>query len=80
MFAICYPTAVASLMSTVFSHSMLQFAIVTVLPIAIVICRLPEKISADRDGLLVLMAYTEVGLLNNVMELWRYPSAAACIK
>jgi len=41
---------------------------------------LPEKISADRDGLLVLMAYTEVGLLNNVMELWRYPSAAACIK
>lgn len=24
--------------------------------------------------------YTDVGILNSVIELWRYPSAAACIR
>ncbi|WIA12449.1 hypothetical protein OEZ85_012484 [Tetradesmus obliquus] len=41
---------------------------------------LPEKVAADRDGLLVAFAHSDVGVLNNVVELWRYPSAAACIK
>lgn len=42
--------------------------------------RLPEKVAADRDGLLVAFAYSEIGVLNNVVELWRYPSAAACLR
>lgn len=42
--------------------------------------RLPEKVAADRDGLLVAFAYSEIGVLNNVIELWRYPSAAACLR
>lgn len=42
--------------------------------------RLPEKVAADREGLLVAFAYSEIGVLNNVVELWRYPSAAACLK
>jgi hypothetical protein len=43
-------------------------------------CRLPEKVAADRDGLLVAFAHSDVGMLNQVVELWRYPSAAACIR
>jgi hypothetical protein len=42
--------------------------------------RLPDKIAADRDGRLVAFAHSDVGMLNNVVELWRYPSAAACIR
>jgi hypothetical protein len=42
--------------------------------------RLPEKVAADRDGLLVAFAHSEIGVLNNVVELWRYPSAAACLR
>jgi hypothetical protein len=42
--------------------------------------RLPEKVAADREGLLVAFAYSEIGVLNNVVELWRYPSAAACLR
>jgi hypothetical protein len=41
---------------------------------------LPEKVGADWDGLLVAFGFTEVGVLNNVCELWRYPSAAACLR
>lgn len=41
---------------------------------------LPEKVAADREGLLVAFAYSEIGVLNNVVELWRYPSAAACLR
>lgn len=41
--------------------------------------RLPGKVAADRDGRLVLFAHSDVGLLNNVVELWRYPSAQGCI-
>lgn len=42
--------------------------------------RLPEKVAADRDGLLVAFAHSDVGVLNQVVELWRFPSAAACIR
>lgn len=42
--------------------------------------RLPEKIAADPEGQLVAFAHSDIGTLNNVIELWRYPSAAACIK
>ncbi|KAF6240403.1 hypothetical protein COO60DRAFT_1709046 [Scenedesmus sp. NREL 46B-D3] len=41
---------------------------------------LPEKVAADKDGLLVAFAHSDVGVLNQVVELWRYPSAAACIR
>jgi hypothetical protein len=41
---------------------------------------LPDKIAADPEGRLVALAHSDVGILNNVMELWRYPSAAACIR
>ena len=42
--------------------------------------RLPEKVAADAEGKLVAFAHSEVGMLNNVIELWRYPSAAACVR
>lgn len=41
---------------------------------------LPDKIAADKEGQLVFIGNTDVGTLNNVIELWRYPSAAACIR
>ncbi|KAL6755198.1 hypothetical protein V8C86DRAFT_2682474 [Haematococcus lacustris] len=41
---------------------------------------LPGKVAADPEGQLVLFAHTDVGMLNNVVELWRYPSAQACIR
>ncbi|KAG2447150.1 hypothetical protein HYH02_007896 [Chlamydomonas schloesseri] len=41
---------------------------------------LPHKVAADPDGKLVFFGYTDVGMLNHVMELWRYPSAQACIQ
>jgi hypothetical protein len=28
----------------------------------------------------VAFAHSDVGVLNQVVELWRYPSAAACIR
>ena len=43
-------------------------------------CRIPEKIAVDTDGKLIFFGYTDVGMLNTVIELWRYPSAQACIK
>lgn len=42
--------------------------------------RLPDKVAADQEGLLVAFAHSDVGVLNQVVELWRYPSAAACIR
>ncbi|EFJ42285.1 hypothetical protein VOLCADRAFT_107330 [Volvox carteri f. nagariensis] len=42
--------------------------------------RLPAKVAADPEGRLVFFGYTDVGMLNNVVEIWRYPSAQACIK
>jgi hypothetical protein len=39
---------------------------------------LPAKIAADGAGRLLYMAHTEFGPLNALLELWRYPSAAAC--
>lgn len=41
---------------------------------------LPDKIASDPEGQLVFFGYTDVGMLNNVLELWRYPSAQACIR
>ena len=41
---------------------------------------LPAKVKADKTGRLALMAYSDVGALNTFVELWRYPSAAACIE
>ncbi|GAB4816440.1 hypothetical protein N2152v2_003486 [Parachlorella kessleri] len=38
---------------------------------------IPSKIEADNQGALVFFGYTEVGMLNSVLELWRYPSAQA---
>ena len=42
--------------------------------------RVPDKILADPQGELVHFAYTDVGVLNSVLELWRYPSAQACMR
>lgn len=42
--------------------------------------RLPDKVASDPDGKLVFFGHTDVGMLNNVVELWRYPSAQACIQ
>ena len=41
---------------------------------------LPSKVSSDPEGRLVLFGHTDVGTLNQVVELWRYPSAQACIR
>jgi hypothetical protein len=43
------------------------------------LCRIPHKIAADPEGQLVWFGYSDVGVLNQVIELWRYPSAQACI-
>ena len=41
----------------------------------------PEKIAADPEkGSLVYFGYTDVGVLNTVIELWRYPSAGSCMR
>ena len=41
----------------------------------------PSKIAADpEDGKLVYFGYTDVGQLNTVVELWRYPSTGACMR
>ncbi|KAL4857838.1 Protein NipSnap 3A [Chlorella vulgaris] len=39
---------------------------------------IPHKVAADTQGKLVFFGHTEVGMLNSVIELWRYPSAQAC--
>lgn len=41
---------------------------------------LPAKIAAGPEGRLVALAHSDVGVLNNVVELWRYPGAAACAR
>lgn len=41
---------------------------------------LPDKIAADTEGRLVAFAHSDVGTLNHVLEFWRYPSSAACIR
>lgn len=42
---------------------------------------LPGKLAADKEGQLLFIGHTDVGVLNNVIELWRYPGGAgACIK
>mmetsp|Transcript_28337 Transcript_28337/g.47546 ORF Transcript_28337/g.47546 Transcript_28337/m.47546 type:complete len:268 (+) Transcript_28337:75-878(+) len=35
---------------------------------------LPSKVEADKKGQLVMYASSDVGVLNNVIEIWRYPS------
>jgi hypothetical protein len=41
---------------------------------------IPAKVAADTEGQLMFFGYTDVGILNKVIEIWRYPSAQACIK
>mmetsp|Transcript_9031 Transcript_9031/g.15687 ORF Transcript_9031/g.15687 Transcript_9031/m.15687 type:complete len:274 (+) Transcript_9031:3-824(+) len=41
---------------------------------------LPSKVAADPEGQLVFFGHTDVGTLNNVLEVWRYPSAQQCIR
>jgi len=41
---------------------------------------LPDKIAADQHGKLVAFAASDVGVLNNVIELWRYDSMEASLK
>jgi hypothetical protein len=41
---------------------------------------LPSKVEADKHGRLVLYAFTDVGPLNNVIELWRYPSMQGSLR
>lgn len=41
---------------------------------------IPHKIAADKSSELIYFGYTDVGILNNVIELWRYPSAAGCMQ
>eukprot|EP00798_Chlamydomonas_sp_ICE-L_P029606 gene29606-17888_t len=41
---------------------------------------LPHKVKSDPTGQLAFFGYSEVGMLNTVIELWRYPSAQDCIK
>ena len=41
---------------------------------------LPHKVAADPTGELVFFGYSDIGTLNQIIELWRYPSAQACIQ
>ena len=41
---------------------------------------LPDKLAAHPEGQLEAFAHSDIGMLNNVAELWRYPSADACIR
>ena len=38
-----------------------------------------SKLHADKEGELSFFGYTELGQLNRVIEIWRYPSAQACL-
>lgn len=40
---------------------------------------LPHKVAKDTEGKLVFFGFTDVGLLNNVIEIWRYPSYQSCM-
>lgn len=40
---------------------------------------IPEKMAVSPDTELVFFGFTDIGMLNNVIEIWRYPSAAACM-
>jgi len=40
---------------------------------------IPEKMAVSRDTELVFFGFTDIGMLNNVIEVWKYPSAAACM-
>jgi len=40
---------------------------------------LPHKVAVDEWGALVGYLYTDVGVLNRVVELWRYPGAEECM-
>jgi hypothetical protein len=42
--------------------------------------RLPAKVEADKVGGLAFLGFSVVGVQNVVLELWRYPSAQACIE
>jgi hypothetical protein len=37
-------------------------------------------VQADTHGQLVLYAFTDVGQLNNVIELWRFPSMQGSLR
>lgn len=41
---------------------------------------LPHKVAADSNSKLVFFGYIDVGMLNSVVELWRYPSLPASVK
>ena len=41
---------------------------------------LGSKVAADVNGKLAFFGYSEFGVLNKVVEVWRYPSAEACIQ
>ena len=41
---------------------------------------LPHKVAADSNSKLVFFGFIDVGMLNTVIELWRYPSLAASIQ
>ena len=41
---------------------------------------LPHKVAADSNSKLVFFGYIDVGMLNTVIEVWRYPSLAASIR
>jgi len=41
---------------------------------------LPSKVEADKEGKLVLYAFSDVGQLNQVVELWRYSSTQASLR
>jgi len=38
-----------------------------------------QKAITVPEGKLVFLGHSDVGMLNSVLELWRYPSAASCI-
>ena len=40
---------------------------------------IPEKMAVSPDTELIFFGFTDIGMLNNVIEVWRYPSAAACM-
>jgi hypothetical protein len=43
--------------------------------------RIPSKVdAASMGGQLVTLGHSMVGTLDQVMELWRYPSAEACMR
>jgi hypothetical protein len=41
---------------------------------------IPAKLRCSDEGQFLLLASSEVGVLNSVIELWRFDSAAACMR